>query len=227
LPHSDCDPHYEQVLRDQAGHLDHFDFGLLILINYMFGSAWFGVWLNSGGATHAMKLLEQEEYTRFVHEFEMVPSALTPGKLLHSQMKLQGRALQIAVAWRHYSGGRLRAQGFGELWQRRYLELPEFYGYVGSFSEFHYGVRFPLIFPEVPEIAEPQNKDPLESSRVQNDLVHLRGHMYLARRCMQDPLGRRNFVKQTPEDSPTNIFSCPSRLGMEALTQFLAPEFDV
>ena len=125
------------------------------------------------------------------------------------------------------SGGRLRAQGFGELWQRRYLELPEFYGYVGSFSEFHYGVRFPLIFPEVPEIAEPQNKDPLESSRVQNDLVHLRGHMYLARRCMQDPLGRRNFVKQTPEDSPTNIFSCPSRLGMEALTQFLAPEFDV
>ena len=79
----------------------------------MFGSAWFGVGLNSGGTTHAMKLLEEEEYTRFVEEFEKVPLAVTEGTLLHEQMRLKGRDLRIAVAWRHYSGARLREKGFG------------------------------------------------------------------------------------------------------------------
>jgi hypothetical protein len=101
----------------------------------MFGSAWFGVSLNSGGTTHAMKLLEEEEYARFVDEFERVPSAVTESRRLHEQMKLKGRVLQIAVAWRHYAGARLREKGFGDTWQRKYLELPEFFGYVGNFSE--------------------------------------------------------------------------------------------
>ncbi len=79
----------------------------------MFGSAWFWVGLNSGGTTHAMKLLEEEEYTRFVEEFEKVPSAVTEGTLLHEQMRLK-----IAVAWRHYSGARLREKGFGDTWQQ-------------------------------------------------------------------------------------------------------------
>ena len=197
----------------------------------MFGSAWFGVSLNSGGTTHAMKLLEEEEYARFVEEFERVPSAVTESRRLHEQMKLKGRDLQIAVAWRHYAGARLREKGFGDTWQRKYLELPEFFGYVGSFSEYHCGVRFPLIFPECPEPelpdSLPKDKDPLEGISVPGDLVHLRGHMYLARRRMKDPTGRRNFVNQTPEAAPVNIFACKERPGMEALTQFLAPEFAV
>ena len=119
-------------------------------MNYMFGGASFGVWLNSGGATHAMKLLEQEEYVPFVEQFHQVPSAVTEGKLLHEEMKIQGPKVKIAVAWRHYSGARLREKGFGDQWQRKYIELPEFFGYCGSFSEYHFGARFPLVFPECP-----------------------------------------------------------------------------
>ena len=194
----------------------------------MFGSAWFGVGLNSGGTTHAMKLLEEEEYPRFVEEFEKVPSAVTEGTLLHEQMRLKGRDMRIAVAWRHYSGARLREKGFGDTWQQKYLELPEFFGYVGSFSQFHRGVRFPLILPDCPEPGSPPKEiDPLEGISVPGDLVHLRGHMYFARRRMKDPSGRRNFVNQTPEAAPVNIFACKERPGMEALTQFLAPEFAV
>ena len=70
-----------------------------------------------------MKLLEEEEYTRFVEEFEKVPSAVTEGKLLHEQMRLKRRDVRIAVAWRHYSGARLREKGFGDTWQQKYLEL--------------------------------------------------------------------------------------------------------
>ena len=132
----------------------------------MFGSAWFGVGLNSGGTTHAMKLLEEEEYPRFVEEFEKVPSAVTEGKLLHEQMRLKRRDVRIAVAWRHHSGARLREKGFGDTWQQKYLELPEFFGYVGSFLQFHRGVRFPLILPDCPEPGSPPKEiDPLEASR--------------------------------------------------------------
>ena len=67
-----------------------------------------------------MKLLEEEEYTRFVEEFEKVPSAVTEGKL---QMRLKRRDVRIAVAWRHHSGARLREKGFGDTWQQKYLEL--------------------------------------------------------------------------------------------------------
>jgi hypothetical protein len=35
------------------------------------------------------------------------------------------------------------------------------------------------------------------------------------------------FQLQTPEAAPVNIFACKERPGMEALTQFLAPEFAV
>ena len=68
-----------------------------------------------------MKLLEQEEYETFVEQFHNVPTAVTEGKLLHEGMQIRGRELKIAVAWRHYSGA------FEELWQRKYLEMPDFY----------------------------------------------------------------------------------------------------
>ena len=210
----------------------HFDFGLLLLMNYMFGGASFGVWLNSGGATHAMKLLEQEEYAPFVEQFLQVPSAVTEGKLLHEEMKIQGRRMRIAVAWRHYSGARLREKGFGlkfgDLWQQKYVEIPEFFAYGGSFSEYHLGARFPLVFPEGPAEDDTESiTDQLAEIRVSGDLAHLRGHIYVGRRFMKDPQGRRNFVRQIPEGSPVDIFGCPTRQGMEALSQFLAEEFAV
>ena len=77
----------EQVSSDQAGHLDHFDFGLLMLMNFMFGSAWFGVYLNSGGAVHAMKELEAAEYAPFKKQLFEVPSAVHKGKLLVDGMQ--------------------------------------------------------------------------------------------------------------------------------------------
>jgi hypothetical protein len=198
-------------------------------MNYMFGGASFGVWLNSGGATHAMKLLDQEEYAPFVEQFLQVPSAVTEGKLLHEQMAMKGGLkVKIAVAWRHYSGARLREKGFGDQWQRKYIELPEFFGYCGSFSEYHFGARFPLVFPECPaEVDAESITDQLAGIRVSEHLAHLRGHIYVGRRFMQDPSGRRNFVRQVPEGSPVDIFGCPQRQGMEALSQFLAEEFAV
>ena len=198
-------------------------------MNYMFGGASFGVWLNSGGATHAMKLLEQEEYVPFVEQFHQVPSAVAEGKLLHEEMAIKGGPkVKIAVAWRHYSGARLREKGFGDQWQRKYIELPEFFGYCGSFSEYHFGARFPLVFPECPAEDDAESiTDQLAAICVSEHLAHLRGHIYVARRFMQDPKGRRNFVRQTPEEYPLNIFACPKRPGMEALSQFLAEEFAV
>ena len=186
-----------------------------MLMNFMFGSAWFGVYLNSGGAVHAMKELEAAEYELFKKQLFEVPSAVHEGKLLVDGMKgPKGQTLskdqKIAIAWRHYAGAKLSAMGFGKPWERKYLELPEFFGYVGSYSEFHLGVRFPLIFCQAR-----QNRG------VPDDLWHLRGHIYLARRRMVDPTGRYNFVKQTPENSTVDLFDCTQRRGMEPLTQFL------
>ena len=78
---------------------------------------------------HAMKLLEEEEYTRFVEEFEKVPSAVTEGKLLHEQMRLKRRDVRIAVAWlggghwgvgegrcSHGAIGAIRGRGGGTSW---------------------------------------------------------------------------------------------------------------
>lgn len=46
------------------------------------------------------------------------------------------------TAWRFYAGARLKAAGFGGIWERKYLEVPEFLaGCIGSFSEFHFGCR--------------------------------------------------------------------------------------
>jgi hypothetical protein len=42
-----------------------------------------------------------------------------------------------------------------------------------------------------------------------------------------DVVATRPFQLQTPEAAPVNIFACKERPGMEALTQFLAPEFAV
>ncbi len=43
------------------------------------------------------------------------------------------------TAWRFYAGARLKAKGFGDIWERKYLEVLA--GCIGSFSEFHFGSR--------------------------------------------------------------------------------------
>ena len=136
-------PHSAQVARslapDQAGHLDHFYYGLLMLLNFM-DSAWFGIYTKSGGAVHALKELEEAEFATFCKQLPLVPSAKTPGKKLMDTMR-GPRAKKENTAWRFYAGARLKAAGFGDIWERKYLEVPELAGCIGSFSEFHFGCR--------------------------------------------------------------------------------------
>jgi hypothetical protein len=91
--------------------------------------------------------LEEEEYGRFCEELPLIPSAIYPGKRMVDGMR-GTPAHKRKVAWRHYLGAKLRSEGFGpgSLWQRKYLVLEEFYAYIGSFAELHFGARFPLRF---------------------------------------------------------------------------------
>jgi len=196
-----------QVTPDQAGHLDSRGWGLFALINFMFGLSAVGVFLNSGGAVHQAKLLDDTEYERFCDELPQVPSAIHPGKKMVDGMRGSAE-VKRKVAWRHYLGAKLKSKGFGSPWQRKYLVLNEFHGYIGSFAEFHFGSRFPLRF---------RNLD-----SVPNDLWHLRGHLYVTRNRERDPTGRQHFVPPKPEGSTINIFSC-DRPALEAVTQYFHP----
>ena len=132
--------HFVQVAPDQAGHLDHFFYGLLMLLNFMDCSAWFGIYHKSGGAVHELKMLDEAEFNTFCTQLPFVPSAIDPEKKLMDMM--QGtREQKEDIAWRFYAGAKLRGKGFGEIWKRKYLEVPELCGVIGSFSEFHFGSR--------------------------------------------------------------------------------------
>ena len=198
-----------QVTSDQAGHLDSHGWGFFALYNFMFGPSAVGIFLDSGGAIHRAKLLEEEEYGRFCEELPLIPSAIYPGKRMVDGMR-GTPAHKRKVAWRHYLGAKLRSEGFGSLWQRKYLVLEEFYAYIGSFAELHFGARFPLRFRNL--------------QSVPNDLWHLRGHLYVARARALDRTGRQNFVPLKPEVSTINIFNC-DREALEAVTQFFDSRF--
>ena len=167
----------------------------------MFGNSAIGIWLNSGGAIHRAKLLEDEEYARFCEELPRVPSAKHKGRKMVDGMTGDSQ-LQRKVAWRHYLGAKLKREGFGSTWQRKYLVLEEFNCYIGSFAEYHFGARFPLRFRDM--------------SGVPDDLWHLRGHMYVARDRAIDPTGRRNYATLKPQDGTVDIF-----VSSNATTQFL------
>ena len=206
--------HFEQVQPDQSGHLDAANlFGMLVLINFMLGPAWLGIYLNSGGSVHALKLLEEKEYKMFCEQLPLVPSAEHPQKKLIDEMQGQ-LAQKTAIAWRLYAGAKLKALGFGDQWERKYLELEEFHLFLGSFSVFHFGTRFPLRF-------RPQ------SESVPRDLWHLRGHLYVARRRVTDPSGRHHFNFAEPELSTVNLFDCTECKGLEAATQYLDAPFNL
>ena len=198
-----------QVTPDQAGHLDSYGWGIFAVMNFMFNFATIGIWLGSGGAVHETKLMDETEYKLFEQQLPLVPSAIHEGKQLVDGM--QGTPAQkLNLAWRHYVGAKLRAKGFGSLWQRKYLVLGEFEAYVGSFAEFHFGARFPLRFSDLRSIPD--------------DLWHLRGHLYVGRARALDPTGRKNYVELKPEESTVNIFS-HHREALEAVTQFFDEAF--
>ena len=83
-----------------------------------------------------MKLIE-EEYDNFEVEFNSD---------MKDKMKGTDDVEKLERAWRIYSRWRLTALGFGDEWKRAYLELDEFDLFMGSFSVFHFGARFPLFF---------------------------------------------------------------------------------
>lgn len=60
---------YIQVTPDQAPHLDAVIYGLIVLLNMMPGKAYLGVYLNSGGCMHALKLLIKKDHEAFQAEF--------------------------------------------------------------------------------------------------------------------------------------------------------------
>ena len=89
---------------------------------------------------HELKMLDEAEFNTFCTQLPFVPSAIDPEKKLMDMM--QGtREQKEDIAWRFYAGAKLRGKGFGEIWKRKYLEVPELCGVIGSFSEFHFGSR--------------------------------------------------------------------------------------
>ena len=108
-----------------------------MLVNLMPGKSYVGIFLGSGGCINAMRKLIEEEYDGFEHVFH---------NDLKQLMKGTDEEEMLERAWRIYSRRRLEEQGFGGKWQRAYLELDEFDLFMGSYSVFHFGARFPLFF---------------------------------------------------------------------------------
>jgi hypothetical protein len=110
---------------------------MLMLMNLMPGKSYLGIYLGSGGCINAMRKLIEEEYDDFESAFK---SDLKQG------MKGTDEEEKLERAWRIYSRWRLAELGFAAEWKRAYLELDEFDLFMGSYSVFHFGARFPLFF---------------------------------------------------------------------------------
>ena len=108
-----------------------------MLVNLMPGKSYLGIYLGSGGCINAMRKLIEEEYDDFESAFN---SDLKQG------MKGTDEEEKLERAWRIYSRWRLAELGFGDKWKRVYLELDELDLFMGSYSVFHFGARFPLFF---------------------------------------------------------------------------------
>ena len=122
---------------DQHGHLDALVRGMLMLVNLMRGKSYLGIYLGSGGCINAMRTLIETEYDAFESEFH---------SNLKGKMEGTDDDEKLERAWRIYSKDRLADLGFGAEWKRVYLELDEFDLFMGSYSVFHFGARFPLFF---------------------------------------------------------------------------------
>ena len=70
----------------------------------------------------------------------------------------------LDMAWGLYARKKLADKGFNRDWERVYIELDEFEGFLGSMSVFHFGARYPCF----------SQKKPIPS-----DWWHLRLHLYI------------------------------------------------
>ena len=142
-----------------------------MLVNLMPGKSYLGIFLGSGGCINAMRKLIEDEYDDFERVFESD---------LARQMKGTDDVEKLERAWRIYSRCRLAEQGFGRKWKRAYLQLDEFDLFMGSYSVFHFGARFPLFFGD----------DALR--QVPLDWYNLRLHLYSGDKNV--PAGQSNVL---------------------------------
>lgn len=147
---------------DQAPHLDALIGGIIILLNMMFGKAYIGVYLNSGGFINALKQLVKSDYEDFKSQFAQAKTA--DGRPLSEAMKGGSFENNLDMAWDWYAETKLKGSDFYEPFQRVYIELEEFEMFLGSMSVYHFGARYPCFVP---------------LSKMPIDAWHLRLHMYI------------------------------------------------
>ena len=184
---------------DQHGHLDALVRGMLMLVNLMPGKSYLGIFLGSGGCINAMRTLIEEEYDAFESAFQ---SNLKQG------MEGTDDEEKLERAWRIYSRGRLEEQGFGDKWKRAYLELDEFDLFMGSYSVFHFGARFPLYFGD----------DALRP--VPKDWYNLRLHLYSGDKDV--PAGQSNVQLNGHSQAVQN-----DTISLESPNPEFDPETDI
>ena len=142
--------------------MDAMIYGMIVLFNMMPGKAYVGVHLNSGGCIHALKRLIDRDYARFCTEFE--------ASGLADEMNGRSDEEKLDMAWGEYARRELAKLYFDKPWERVYLELDEFEMFLGSFSVFHFGSRYPC-FSQV----EP----------IPRDWWHLRLHLYIGNKLIR------------------------------------------
>ena len=142
--------------------MDGMIYGLIVLFNMMPGKAYVGVHLNSGGCIHALKRLIDKDYARFCVEFEVSGLA--------DEMNGRSDEEKLDMAWGEYARRELAKLYFDKPWERVYLELDEFEMFLGSFSVFHFGSRYPCFSRVAP---------------IPRDWWHLRLHLYIGNKLIR------------------------------------------
>jgi len=213
-----------QVTPDQASHLDAVIYGLIVLLNMMPGKAYLGVYLNSGGCIHALKLLIEKDYAAFEAEFAgaySVEGRRQPERLVEA---MQGRSDQekLDMAWGLYARQKLAEQGFDRDWERVYLELDEFEMVLGSMSVFHFGARYPCFSRQEP---------------IPRDWWHLRLHLYVGNKLVlpekvvladdretQKEIANHSVVVEPVANATINLHDPPAHMrGLLAALPLLKP----
>jgi hypothetical protein len=152
-----CD---SQACPDQSMHLDAPSWGLLTWVNCMAEGcyrsredpsqidAYLGIYVNSARCISEVKRIAGEEYEQFSDEFFRASNSR--GQLLVDVMKGSSRGEKLWIAWSYYIVQRLKAAGFNDLWERKYVKASEFEALVASLSIVHFGARFPFTFEDAP-----------------------------------------------------------------------------
>ena len=200
-----------------------------MLVNLMPGKSYLGIFLGSGGCINAMRELIEVEYDDFESAFKSD---------LARQMKGTDDVEKLERAWRIYSRWRLEALGFGAEWKRVYLELGEFDLFMGSFSVFHFGARFPLYFGDDAFLPVPSDWYNLRLHLYSGDKyvpagqsnVQLRGHKQPVQNdtiALEDPMpwfdpGTETSKRKSKKPDKPELTPALHRRwnGMKALNQF-------